>query len=68
MSGREREEFHLTCHSCFGEIHIDCKARPLCPRCGKTLEIEWRDPVETPRYANVTEGGGRSQSLATSPP
>jgi ABC-type ATPase with predicted acetyltransferase domain len=59
MNGRTNEEFHVTCYRCHCSVHIACSARPECPKCLQRLTIQWRAPIETPRYANVTEGGGR---------
>ena len=55
MNGRDREEFHLVCYRCHCSIHIDCRARPECPKCLQRLEIRWRDPVESSPRASVAD-------------
>ncbi len=68
MSGRQIEEYNVVCFRCHCSVHIDCNSRPICPRCGQTLEIRWRDPVDSSPRVNVTRHPGASKSLQTSAP
>ncbi len=39
---RGREVYEITCHACGELLELPVTGQPRCPRCGRTLRIEWR--------------------------